>query len=205
MSRFIPIDKMRTLREKAKAGDEKAKRIIRAQMDDEDFSELIEDYFKPQEKPVEAEPTKEVQEGSSLKTNLEKFLEYNGVKEGDPDYEETVEMFYNENPQEKPTEPSEPEENPEESEGKEDKIDVLDSLIEKAREFIHACDDAIMDLADGDETGIAATTLKGAMDTLGEAKQSALEILKKTKDMKESVRKKEDDSALISEENDNTI
>ena len=55
MPRYIPFDKMQKLREAAKNGDERAKKILRAQLDDvDDFSADLEDYFKPApEEPVE--------------------------------------------------------------------------------------------------------------------------------------------------------
>ena len=50
MSRYIPYDKIKKLREAAKNGDERAKRILMAQLDDEqDFSADLDDYFKPAE------------------------------------------------------------------------------------------------------------------------------------------------------------
>ena len=50
MPRYIPCDKIKKLREAARNGDEVAKRILMAQLDDDaDFSEDLENYFKPQE------------------------------------------------------------------------------------------------------------------------------------------------------------
>lgn len=54
MSRYIPHDKIAKLREAAKNGDERAKRILMAQLDDEaDFSADLDEYFKPQPEPEE--------------------------------------------------------------------------------------------------------------------------------------------------------
>jgi len=54
MSRYIPYDKIAKLREAARNGDETAKRILMAQLDDEaDFSKDLDDYFKPQEEEIE--------------------------------------------------------------------------------------------------------------------------------------------------------
>jgi len=55
MGRFIPIDKMKKLREACVNGDERAKKILKAQLGDEDFSVDLEDYFKPVEEPVQSE------------------------------------------------------------------------------------------------------------------------------------------------------
>lgn len=58
MSRYIPYEKMKSLREAAKNGDEMAKKILRAQLsDDEDFSCDLEEFFKPK---VEPKPIEEV-------------------------------------------------------------------------------------------------------------------------------------------------
>ena len=53
MSRYIPYDKIAKLREAARNGDETAKRILMAQLDDEtDFSKDLDDYFKSQEEEI---------------------------------------------------------------------------------------------------------------------------------------------------------
>ena len=52
MPRYIPHEQCKQLREAAKNGDELARRILRAQLDDkEDFSSDLEEYFNP--KPIE--------------------------------------------------------------------------------------------------------------------------------------------------------
>ena len=52
MSRYIPYDKIKKLREDAKNGDERAKKILMAQLnDEEDFSADLDEYFKPAEEP----------------------------------------------------------------------------------------------------------------------------------------------------------
>lgn len=53
MSKFIPINQLSKLREAAKGGDEMAKKILMAQLNDEDFSSDLEAYFKPQEEEAE--------------------------------------------------------------------------------------------------------------------------------------------------------
>ena len=55
MARYIPFEQMQKLREAARNGDERAKKILHAQLcDEEDFSADLDDYFKPQvEEPVE--------------------------------------------------------------------------------------------------------------------------------------------------------
>ena len=54
MTRYIPCDKIQKLREAARNGDEVAKRILMAQLDDEtDFSKDLDEYFKPQKEEIE--------------------------------------------------------------------------------------------------------------------------------------------------------
>ena len=100
--KFIPIDKMKKLRESAKSGDERAKHILAMQLKgDEDFSELLEEYFAPAKPEIaNAEAAEPVVE--EHKDKLHEFLEQNGVKEGDEDYDEVVKMFYAETGGEKP-------------------------------------------------------------------------------------------------------
>ena len=96
--KFIPIDKMKKLRESAKNGDERAKHILAMQLKgDEDFSELLEEYFapaKPEIADAEANMPKDAPAVEEHKDKLHEFLEQNGVKEGDEDYDEVVKMFY---------------------------------------------------------------------------------------------------------------
>ena len=77
MPKYIPFDKMSKLREAAKNGDERAKKILRAQLDDaEDFSCDLEDYFKPQEvaeapqEEIKQEETQEIQEQPQAQTSV---------------------------------------------------------------------------------------------------------------------------------------
>ena len=101
MARFIPIDKMKSLREAAKSGDANAIKILDMQMSGDDFGSLLDEFFQP--KPVqEALPTG-TEETNSLpeKTKLEQFLEFNNVTKDSPDYDSFVEDFYNEFPNER--------------------------------------------------------------------------------------------------------
>ena len=70
MTKFIPIDKMRKLREAARNGDEGAKRILRMQLDGtSDFSSDLDTYFSPKpetDKGLGREPTPEAEKGQSL-------------------------------------------------------------------------------------------------------------------------------------------
>lgn len=106
MARFIPIEKMKKLRESAKAGDERAKAILRKQMlGEEDFSSDLDEYFKPvEEKPAMETSTQEVAEKNpnvqSRQSHLQEFLEYNGITKESPDYDDFVKSYYEENPDE---------------------------------------------------------------------------------------------------------
>lgn len=110
MPKFISIDKMKKLREAARNGDEKAKKILIMQLDDkEDFEPLMNEYFTPQ--PQEPELT--VVDGESQEivkkpnSRLEQFLLDNKIDENSSDYNEAVEEFYTEFPNERPTEQQE--------------------------------------------------------------------------------------------------
>lgn len=94
---YIPFEKMKTLREAAKSGDERAKKIIIMQMNGEDFGSLLDQYFTKPEESNKVEDHSDTTEDSKLN----KFLEYNGVKKGDMDYDSTVEAYYKEFPKER--------------------------------------------------------------------------------------------------------
>ena len=107
---FIPMNKMKMLREAAKNGDERAKKIIMLQFNNQDYTKDLEDYFKnPQENtptPVEGQnlPKEEpkVERKSTGIAGLDTFLEGNGIKEGDEDYEDAIYDYFNEYPNEIP-------------------------------------------------------------------------------------------------------
>lgn len=94
---YIPFEKMKTLREAAKSGDERARKIIIMQMNGEDFGSLLDQYFTKPEESNKPEDHSDTTEDSKLN----KFLEYNGVKKGDMDYDSTVEAYYKEFPKER--------------------------------------------------------------------------------------------------------
>lgn len=94
---YIPFEKMKALREAAKNGDERARKIIIMQMNGEDFGSLLDQYFTKPEESNKPEDHLDTTEDSKLN----KFLEYNGVKKGDMDYDSTVEAYYKEFPKER--------------------------------------------------------------------------------------------------------
>lgn len=103
MAKFIPVEKIRKLREAARSGDARAKKILDMQLGgEEDFSSLLEEYFAPAKpEPVEkAQPLETSSAELAKKSKLQEFLEYNDIKDDSPEYDEYVEMFYQENPNE---------------------------------------------------------------------------------------------------------
>lgn len=62
MPQYIPFAQVRQLREAAQSGDERARKILIAQMNDEDFSAELEDYFKPAEEEKIEEVAEQPQE-----------------------------------------------------------------------------------------------------------------------------------------------
>lgn len=137
--RFIPINQIKNLREAAKNGDELAKKILRAQMNDQDFSQDLDSYFaKPPVEEKESLPEKKL-------TKLEQFLLDNGVSEGDEDYDATVEMYYNEFPNERPKE-----ENKEEvEEVMSEETQIIDKLIKDEVEAIDSYSKGITQIMSG--------------------------------------------------------
>lgn len=104
---YIPFDKMKKLREASKTGDERAKKILLMQMNDEDFSHDMDDYFAPRQPEAEAPQPKQADAPAPEQTDdyagikderLAKFLKANGVKEGDPEYEDALNDYYAEFP-----------------------------------------------------------------------------------------------------------
>ena len=195
---FISIDKMKQLREQAKNGDERAKKILQMQMNNQDFSSLLEEHFKPiQEKPALNDTnTDNVAQKQDFSKELQDFLDFNEVKEGDPEYNDTIEAFYQENPHLRPNKnegdivPVEQNQNVEEQKG------LLDDLSDKIKDLLSACDQAIMNVADDNENDITGATLKGTLSTLQEVKQSALDAFEKIKDLKGSIAKKQESDIM---------
>ena len=115
MAKFIPIDKLKQLREASRNGDENAKKILAMQLNGkEDFNPLLDQYFQPKqepqpiataqvsEAPTGAAPTQQVaQPNQSVKNSrLQEFLQFNGITKENSEYGSFVEDFYKENPNE---------------------------------------------------------------------------------------------------------
>ena len=199
--RFIPIDKMKALREAARNGDERAKKILNMQMNDEDFSSLLEEQFST---PKTEEKEILVKESNSPDDKLQKFLKYNNVKEGDEDYESTVEAFYKEFPKARPVVEAKATDgddislpNDEDNASiygeddepiEEDKI-FIDDLIQDEYEAIEQYNKAISEILKLDE---GDSLKKGLITDLEEIRRDEFDHVEKLKRMKSSLAKKEE-------------
>lgn len=226
---YIPFDKMKSLREAAKKGDERAKKILIMQMDGADFGSSLEEYFaapQPQEQP-KPQPAAAPMPGHKIDDpKLAKFLEYNGVSEGDPDYESTIEAYYQEFPKARPAEmkateshsgpsddginiPSTPGDN-ESIYGDEDEDDApqaateqkdcIDSLIDSEYEAIKEYNEAISDVMRMD---LGDAVKRGMIADLEEIRKDEMEHVDKLKRMKESVNKKEEKAEEAAQPSEN--
>ena len=182
--KFIPIDKMKSLREASKNGDANAIKILDLQMSGGDFGSLLDEYFQPKQAALQGAPV----EGKSLpnkgeQSKLEKFLAFNNVTKDSPDYESFVEDFYNEFPEER-----EHGHHGEMCEVEEDCF-IL-PLIKEEIKAITDYNDAIMKVMEMDELGDA--TKKGLIAKLEEIKRDEMEHLEELKRMKNGLDKKEE-------------
>lgn len=190
MAKFIPIDKMKSLREASKKGDERAIKILRMQLEDkEDFSPLLDEYFKPV--PTQAPIEKDNNIKQEPKSDrLKQFLEDNGIKEGDERYSEYVEDYYREFPNERANTEQVVEEKHDEE------PNMLDDLIKTEAECIAKYLDIIVKILDLEESD---TVKKGLMSEIEDIKKDKIEHLEKLRRMKESLKKKEEKQELKEE------
>lgn len=202
--RFIPIDKMKILREAARNGDERAKKILNMQVNDEDFSSLLEEQFT---EPKKEDETILVKESNSPDDKLQKFLKYNNVKEGDEDYESTVEMYYKEFPKARPVVEAKATDgddielpNDEDNTsiyGDEDEPIVddeksktfIDDLIEDEYDAINKYNNAINEILKLEEND---ATKKGMITDLEEIRRDEFNHVEKLKRIQSSLAKKEE-------------
>lgn len=221
---YIPYDKIKSLREAAKKGDQRARKILIMQMDGNDFSSLLEEYFSaPQEpermevgqsgpsmeKPA-TEPTQEFSEPAQ-DPKLEAFLRYNGVKKGDVDYDETVEAYYKEFPKarphaDKPEQINIPNDDDGHSIYGEDDEPIDDGPVatdEEEKSFIDALIEDEIEAIDSYNKAImevmnleqqSDTVRKGLIADFEEIKKDEIEHLEKLRRIKASIEKKEESS-----------
>ena len=204
---FIPADKMKVLREAAAKGDERARKIINAHFKKQDYSKDLEDYFKPVSAPVtpEAPEMPAVEPGpmpenvSTGNPKLDEFLRGNGIKQGDPDYEDALNDYYNEFPNERPTTG--------EGTGKpvttpvhdhvpqnidvQEEVDMTKEIVSGIIDLIGICDRTSLAIMQNDD--IDDTIRKGAMTSIQEIKQTLLDSADKVKKIKQSLCKKDEE------------
>lgn len=186
---FIPVDKMKQLREAAKNGDERAKKILRAQLDKKDYSADLDAYFAMPATETQsvdtqiqvAQPTK-----STGNLKLDAFLADNGVQEGSPDYEDAVNDYYNEFPEERPEDFGAEEPQTEVQE----ELDMTKDMAQGIIDLISKCDQTSLQIMQNES--LDDTARKGAMVSLQEIKQSLFDSADKLKKIKQSFDKKQE-------------
>lgn len=193
--KFIPIDKMKKLREAAANGDVNAKKILKAQLNGTDFNSDLDLYFKPKEEPkIESENVGVVEtdtKGEKLDSGLMQFLKDNEINEQSPEYNDFVEDYYRENPKARPAVVPEaksiiPVEETNES------IDLTKEIAENLINIISSCDKTMVTVLNNDD--IEDTTKKGVITTLQEIKNNILDNFDKVKKIKKSLTEKKDEN-----------
>ena len=199
---FIPVEKMKKLREAAKNGDGRAKAILQAQLNGADYTADLDAYFKPIDEakpntfggnPGSVSETKAT-EGTG-NARLDSFLADNQVKKGDPDYEDALNDYYNEFPEDmpedwgkpKPEENPAPETNPEQEAKMESAAQDLGKLL---LDVIQECDKEMLEIMQDDS--IDGNAKKGAMVSLQEIKQNMIDNMEKIAKVKKGFDKKEE-------------
>lgn len=141
---FIPVDKMRKLREASRNGDDRAKKILSMQLEaKEDYSSLMDEYFKPEVPTQQTTDQAANSQPAPSNPKLAEFLTLNGVKEGDAEYDDFVKDFYAENPNEAEA----PEAQPTEADPM---SDLFDRLIEDEMEAIEGYNKAVTEILASD-------------------------------------------------------
>lgn len=205
---FIPVDQMKKLREAAKNGDGRAKAILQAQLNGQDYTADLDAYFKPISEPnPNPNNTTSGNPGSVTETKategtgnarLDAFLADNQVKKGDPDYEDALNDYYNEFPEDMPEDWGKPKEekaeyarvdlpNPEQEAKMDEAAKDLGKML---IDVISECDKEMLEIMQDDS--IDDNAKKGAMISLQEIKQSMLDNIDKIRKVKKSFAKKEE-------------
>ena len=181
------------MREAAKGGDERAKKILQAQLKNEDYSADLDSYFNPAPTKVinndypsgnpgsvtEAKATK-----GTGNARLDAFLEDNGIYEGDPDYEDALNDYYNEFPEDRPAEEPKQEQEPEQVVEMQEAAKGLGKLL---LDVISECDKEMLEIMQ--DEAIDGNAKKGAMVSLQEIKQSMIDNMEKISKVKKSFEK----------------
>ena len=201
---FIPVDQMKKLREASKNGDERARKILQAQLNREDFASDLESFFAPAPQAT-VTATKVVSNGNpgsvtevkatkgTGNAKLDAFLADNGIAEGDEDYEDAINDYYNEFPNEMPEDWGKPKPKPdipevpnqEQSAQMESAAQDLGKLI---LNVIQECDKEMLDIMQDDT--LDGNAKKGAMVSIQEIKQSMIDNMEKVAKVKKSFEEK---------------
>jgi hypothetical protein len=181
MARFIPIDKMKKLREASRNGDERAKKILAMQLGGvDDFSSDLEDYFKPQPQ-IEETTTGAMRNNEDNDKGLMEFLRFNGVSKENPEYNSYVEDYYKENPRQN---------RPFKSNMGDSDCDILGNLISDEIEAIENYNKAIMCVMR--DENVSETEMKGMITELEDIKREEIKHLETLKRLKSSKTKKQE-------------
>lgn len=186
MAKFIPIDKMKKLREASRNGDENAKKILAMQLGGtEDFSSLMDDYFKSQPQVEEAPTGATSTQGYGLKEatadhGLEKFLSFNNITKDSPDYQSYVDDYYKENPR---------------PEMKVEEHCFIDDLIKDEIEAISGYGQAELEVMQKED--MEETTKKGVLIKLDEIKRDEMKHLEELRRLKASIHKKAEKEEIL--------
>lgn len=102
MAHFMNPHHFAKLREASRNGDETAVTILAKYRDGADYDEDISNYFNPKTPSSKPAMSSSGLAGNELASSgkplsgLELFLSQNGITEDSPDYEDTVNLFYDE-------------------------------------------------------------------------------------------------------------
>ena len=195
---FIPIDQMKKLREAAKNGDGRAKAILQAQLNGQDYAADLDAYFKPIEEPnfnkTSGNPCSVTETKATEGTGnarLDAFLADNQVKKGDPDYEDALNDYYNEFPEDMPEDWGKPKPEAEPAPEQEAKMEeAAKDLGKMLIDVISECDKEMLEIMQDDS--IDDNAKKGAMTSLQEIKQNMLDNIDKIRKIKKSFAKEEE-------------
>ena len=200
---FIEIEKMKKLREAAKNGDERAKKILQAQLKKEDYTSDLDAFFAPAPaatkvvnnygNPGSANEAKATKGTGNAK--LDQFLLDNGVSEGDPEYEDAVNDYYNEFPDEMPEDWGKPKPAAEPAPEQEAKMeDAAKGLGKMLLDVISECDKEMLEIMQDDS--IDGNAKKGAMVSLQEIKQSMIDNMEKIAKVKKGFEPKQESATI---------
>lgn len=191
---FIHKEKFQKLFDASANGDEKAKAILDAFMNDgEGCSEMIDEYFRPIPAPeAKNEATIEIKSEDPERakmSGLEKFLSDNQIKEGDDDYEEFVNSYYDmfpdqRNPEPEPASTPAPEVKEEEESGSTD----LESFIKEELDGVGKYDKLIIEFTT--MPGLSEAVRSGIVGKIQKIKEDELAHISVLRDIANTIAKK---------------